>query len=147
MSGRGAVGTSGSGAVGASRPSATDRAGASGAGTGAAGSAGVATAGTGATAGSQSAGMPVADAGTDGMSAGAAGTAAGTAGAAAGPGFPPITDLGISTAPYAGRIQIVVTGRLRWQLMSDASLKPMFVGDQCTVCRDSNWTAMQKALM
>jgi hypothetical protein len=55
--------------------------------------------------------------------------------------------LGISTAPYAGRIQIVVTGWLRWQLMSDASLKPMFVGDQCTVCKDTNWTVKQKALM
>jgi hypothetical protein len=55
--------------------------------------------------------------------------------------------LGVLTAPYAARIQIVVTGWLRWQLMSDASLKPMFVGDQCTVCNDTNWTVMQKALM
>lgn len=55
--------------------------------------------------------------------------------------------LGISTAPYAARIQLVVTGWLRWQLMSDASLKPMFVGDQCTVCKDANWTVKQKELM
>jgi hypothetical protein len=55
--------------------------------------------------------------------------------------------LGVQTAPYSGRIQIVVTGWLRWQLMSDPSLKSMFVGDQCTVCKDSNWTIKQKGLM
>jgi dienelactone hydrolase len=55
--------------------------------------------------------------------------------------------LGVRTAPYSDRIRVVVTGWLRWQLMSDASLKPMFVGDQCTVCKDSNWTVKQKNLM
>jgi hypothetical protein len=55
--------------------------------------------------------------------------------------------LGVQTQPYAGRIQIVVTGWLRWQLMSDESLKAMFVGDQCTVCKDTNWTVKQKGLM
>jgi hypothetical protein len=52
--------------------------------------------------------------------------------------------LGIQTEPYAGRIQIVVTGWLRWQLMSDDSLASMFVGQQCTVCKDPNWTVKQK---
>lgn len=55
--------------------------------------------------------------------------------------------LGVRTAPYADRIRLVVTGWLRWQLMSDATLAPMFVGDQCTVCKDSNWTVKQKNLM
>jgi len=55
--------------------------------------------------------------------------------------------LGVLTSPYSGRIQIVVTGWLRWQLMRDASLKPMFVGDQCTVCKDTNWTVKQKGFM
>jgi hypothetical protein len=55
--------------------------------------------------------------------------------------------LGVLTSPYSARIEVVVTGWLRWQLMSDASLKPMFVGDQCTVCKDMNWTVKQKGLM
>jgi hypothetical protein len=55
--------------------------------------------------------------------------------------------LGVRTQPYADRIRAVVTGWLRWQLMSDATLAPMFVGDQCTVCKDSNWTVKQKNLM
>jgi len=55
--------------------------------------------------------------------------------------------LGVRTPPYADRIRVVVTGWLRWQLMTDASLAPMFVGDQCTVCKDSNWTVKQKNLM
>jgi dienelactone hydrolase len=55
--------------------------------------------------------------------------------------------LGVRTAPYSDRIRLVVTGWLRWQLMSDASLEAMFVGDQCTVCKDSNWTVKQKNLM
>jgi dienelactone hydrolase len=54
--------------------------------------------------------------------------------------------LGVRTQPYAGRIQILVTGWLRWQLMSDASLSNMFVGDQCTLCKDDNWTVQQKGL-
>jgi dienelactone hydrolase len=55
--------------------------------------------------------------------------------------------LGVTTDPYAERIRLVVTGWLRWQLMSDASLAPMFVGADCTVCKDANWTVMQKDLM
>ena len=55
--------------------------------------------------------------------------------------------LAVRTQPYADRIRSVVTGWLRWQLMSDTSLAPMFVGDQCTVCKDSNWTVKQKNLM
>jgi len=54
--------------------------------------------------------------------------------------------LGVQTEPYKSRIQLVVTGWLRWQLMSDASLEPMFVGDSCTVCEDPNWIVMQKGL-
>lgn len=54
--------------------------------------------------------------------------------------------LGIRTSPYKERIRSVVTGWLRWQLMKDESLKSMFVGAQCTVCMDSNWTVKQKNL-
>jgi hypothetical protein len=55
--------------------------------------------------------------------------------------------LGVRTAPYSDRIRLVVTGWLRWQLMQDASLESMFVGDMCTVCEDPNWTVKQKGLM
>jgi hypothetical protein len=55
--------------------------------------------------------------------------------------------LGVRTPPYSDRIQLVVTGWLRWQLMQDASLESMFVGDMCTVCEDPNWTVKQKGLM
>ena len=55
--------------------------------------------------------------------------------------------LGVRTQPYADRIRLVVTAWLRWQLMGDTSLAPMFVGDQCTVCKDTNWTVKQKNLM
>jgi dienelactone hydrolase len=54
--------------------------------------------------------------------------------------------LGVRTAPYSDRIRLVVTGWLRWQLMQDASLASMFVGDMCTVCQDPNWTVKQKGL-
>jgi len=30
--------------------------------------------------------------------------------------------------------------------MGDASLESMFVGDQCTVCKDANWTVKEKRL-
>ena len=54
--------------------------------------------------------------------------------------------LGIRTPPYQERIQTVVTGWLRWQLLGDEPLKTMFVGDPCTVCKDSNWSVQQKNL-
>lgn len=54
--------------------------------------------------------------------------------------------LGVRTPPYSDRIAAVVTGWLRWHLMNDQKLKSMFVGDQCTVCKDSNWTVQQKNL-
>lgn len=55
--------------------------------------------------------------------------------------------LGILTEPTAGRIGALATAWLRWKLMSDATLEPMFVGDQCTVCKDSNWKVQQKGTL
>jgi dienelactone hydrolase len=52
----------------------------------------------------------------------------------------------ITTSPYKERITTVITGWLRWQLMGDQGLKSMFVGDQCTLCKDANWTTQQKNL-
>ena len=54
--------------------------------------------------------------------------------------------LGVRTAPYSDRIAAFITGWLRWQLMGDQMLQPMFVGDACTVCKDMNWTVKQKNL-
>jgi hypothetical protein len=52
--------------------------------------------------------------------------------------------LGVRTQPHTDRIRLVVTGWFRRQLMRDASLAPMFVGDRCTVCKDSNCTVEAK---
>lgn len=54
--------------------------------------------------------------------------------------------LAVMTSPFMERIRVVVTGWLRWQLMNDQTLKPMFVGDGCEVCSDPNWTVQQKNL-
>lgn len=48
--------------------------------------------------------------------------------------------------PCGNWISSVATGWLRWQLMNDQPLKSMFVGDQCSVCQDTNWTVQQKNL-
>ena len=54
--------------------------------------------------------------------------------------------LGVLLEPYADRIRIAVTGWLRWQLMGDSVHQAMFVGDQCKLCTDNNWTVKQKNL-
>jgi hypothetical protein len=54
--------------------------------------------------------------------------------------------LGILGAPNADRIGAAATGWLRWKLMSDDSLAAMFVGSQCTLCKDSNWKVQAKGL-
>lgn len=54
--------------------------------------------------------------------------------------------LGIITSPIMERIRVAVTGWLRWQLMGDTTLKSMFVGDQCAMCKDPNWSVQQKNL-
>jgi len=55
--------------------------------------------------------------------------------------------LGVMTSPYMERIRVAFTGWLRWQLMDDMTLKSMFVGDQCDICNDPNWTVQQKGLL
>jgi hypothetical protein len=51
--------------------------------------------------------------------------------------------LGILGA-FADPIGTVVTGWLRWRLMHDDGLAAMFVGPDCSVCKDANWTVKQK---
>jgi dienelactone hydrolase len=52
--------------------------------------------------------------------------------------------LGVLTDPYSTQIGAAVTGWLRWKLMSDRTLEQMFIGDQCTMCKDGNWTVKEK---
>ncbi len=54
--------------------------------------------------------------------------------------------LGILTQPNQDRIDAAVTAWLRWMLMADATLKTMFVGSQCTLCKDPNWKIQEKNL-
>jgi hypothetical protein len=54
--------------------------------------------------------------------------------------------LSILTPPLQDQIQTEVTAWLRWQLMSDGTLKSRFVGAQCEVCSDMNWKVKQKDL-
>ncbi|HMJ12509.1 MAG TPA: hypothetical protein VK524_13890 [Polyangiaceae bacterium] len=58
----------------------------------------------------------------------------------------PAGHLGILQEPHANRIATAITGWLRWKLMSDTTLAGMFVGGQCTLCSDPNWTVQRKAL-
>ena len=39
-----------------------------------------------------------------------------------------------------------VTAWMRIHLMGDASLKPMFYGADCTMCKDTAWKVQQKML-
>jgi len=48
--------------------------------------------------------------------------------------------------PCQDWIEVVATGWLRWQMMNDFPLKTMFVGSDCSVCKDANWTVQQKNL-
>jgi len=52
--------------------------------------------------------------------------------------------LGILTEPLSTQIQAEVTAWLRWQLMSDTTLKSRFVGTDCGMCQDANWKVQQK---
>jgi hypothetical protein len=55
--------------------------------------------------------------------------------------------LGILTAPYTDLITGAATGWLRWKLMGDTTLAAMFVGNDCTLCKDTmDWKIQQKGL-
>lgn len=46
------------------------------------------------------------------------------------------------------RLSSATTAWLRWQLMGDMTFKATFVGSDCGLCKDSNWTVQpQKGLM
>jgi hypothetical protein len=52
--------------------------------------------------------------------------------------------LGILTEPNMTHIRKLATMWLRWKLMSDSTLTPSFVGDQCTLCKDADWKKVQQ---
>jgi len=54
--------------------------------------------------------------------------------------------LGILTPPLSDAIGAMASAWLRYELMSDSTLEPMFVGPDCTYCKDSAWKVQQKML-
>jgi hypothetical protein len=56
------------------------------------------------------------------------------------------TFLGIGVDAAIKRVATASTAWLRWQVMNDASYKSWFVGADCMLCKDSNWTVQQKNL-
>jgi hypothetical protein len=52
--------------------------------------------------------------------------------------------LGTITPPLSDRIGGMATAWLRWKLMSDATLEPMFVGPKCTFCTSPDWWRVQQ---
>ena len=48
--------------------------------------------------------------------------------------------LNLGDPAIEARLATAVTGWLRWQLMADQTRKSMFLGDDCALCKDSNWT-------
>lgn len=54
--------------------------------------------------------------------------------------FDVTTFLNVGVAAIINRVGGVTTEWLRWQLMADTSLKSRFVGADCGLCNDTNWT-------
>jgi hypothetical protein len=55
----------------------------------------------------------------------------------------------VDVALGGAAVELSATGStawLRWQLMGDQSYKSWFVGADCKLCKDSDWTVMQKNL-
>jgi hypothetical protein len=48
--------------------------------------------------------------------------------------------LGLGDAMIMERLAGATTGWLRWQQMSDKSRESMFLGSDCALCQDANWT-------
>lgn len=50
----------------------------------------------------------------------------------------------VTVSATANRISKATTAWLRWQQMMDLTQKKVFVGPDCTLCKDSMWSVMQK---
>ena len=52
--------------------------------------------------------------------------------------------LGTLLAPQSDRNFGMAIAWLRWKLMSDTTLEPMFVGPQCSFCKNPDWVRVQQ---
>jgi len=52
--------------------------------------------------------------------------------------------LGILAGEWADRIRGTVTAWMRWKLMDDKAFEPRFVGADCELCKDTNYTVNKK---
>jgi hypothetical protein len=52
----------------------------------------------------------------------------------------------IGDAALRSKFAAACVGWLRWQLAGDLAQKQVFVGADCTLCKDASWTAQQKNL-
>ena len=50
----------------------------------------------------------------------------------------------IGDAALRSKFAAACVGWLRWQLAADETRKAMFIGDACTLCKDTSWTVQQK---
>jgi len=55
-----------------------------------------------------------------------------------------MTPTEIGDAALRTKFMAATVGWMRWQLAADETQKAMFIGDACTLCKDSSWTAQQK---
>jgi hypothetical protein len=55
--------------------------------------------------------------------------------------------LGVRNMATAPMIAKATVGWLRWRLMGDKSLDAMFVGSDCTLCKDSMWDKVQQKML
>jgi hypothetical protein len=56
------------------------------------------------------------------------------------------TILGLGVDAVIKRVATASTAWLRWRVMGDESFSKTFVGADCLLCKDSNWTVQQKNL-
>jgi hypothetical protein len=55
--------------------------------------------------------------------------------------------LGVRNAATAPMIAKATVGWLRWRLMADKTLDAMFVGADCTLCKDTMWEKVQQKML
>ena len=55
--------------------------------------------------------------------------------------------LGVRNAATAPMIAKATVGWLRWRLMGDKTLDAMFVGPNCTLCKDTAWDKVQQKML
>jgi hypothetical protein len=55
--------------------------------------------------------------------------------------------LGVRNMATAPMIAKATVGWLRWRLMGDKGLDAMFVGPDCTLCKDSEWDKVQQKML